>query len=526
MNRILLLLRYYLKIPSRKGKLQMPTPVRYLLFVVVMLCFSAGYAAAVGEAYGILKRIGEQTLLIQMILVSGSMLTLIIGFFNVINTFFLAEDVEVFLPLPFKASEIVFSKLITTLSYLYVYSLIIVLPLIAYGIASNAKWLFYVYVACAYIFNPIIPMVFAFIVSSILMKLGNLSKHKDALKVIFTVVLIILIIGVNVLFKGNNAGSQAAEMVTAKKSFIHVLSLIFINIKLEVNALAGYQKAGGILNILGVFLIVAVLLTILYFVSEKLYLSSLKESTDRTRVNKKAKKVVVKTSSALKALIIKEFKVIFRTPTFLVNSVVMLFYMPVIYIFLISSSSLTSRYWHFGFVVVGATMLAISLGMSSGSAASTALSREGSNILVSKYIPVSYKTQVLAKIITSFLINSLIIILGIGMLIFEKVSPEIMVLSIVIQILTCLFMSVLGILSDYLNPKLSWQTEKNLYRGNFRNLTNMIIAVVFGGILLAIAFVIKEVLIIFMINVIVLVLGICIAIYILNKRIVRVYQRI
>ncbi|WP_297633693.1 hypothetical protein [uncultured Clostridium sp.] len=525
MSRIILLLRYYLKMPRKKKGIQIPTGVKYLLFAIIMLLLSSGYAAAVGGAYGILDKIGKESLLIQMILVSGSMLTLVIGFFNVINTFFLAEDVEAFLPLPFKASEIVFSKLISTLAYLYIYSLIIVMPLITYGIVSGARWLFYVYVVCAYIFNPIIPMIFAFIISSILMKLGNLSKHKDALKVVFTVVLIALIIISNVMFKGNNPGIQTAAVVSAKESFIHVLSLIFINIKLEASALVGYENAGGILNILASLLIVIVLIGILYVVSEKLYLRGLKDSTDKTRV-KKAKKITIKESSVLRALVIKEFKVIFRTPTFLVNSVVMLFYIPIIYFFLIASSSLTSQYWHFGFIVVGATTLAISLGMSSGSAASTALSREGNNILISKYIPVSYKTQALAKIISSFLINSLIIILGIGMLIFENVNLEIMILSIIIQILTCFFMSMLGIFFDYSNPKVSWQTEKNLYRGNFRNLGNMIVAVVFGGILLAIAFVVKEVLIVFVIDVIVLVVAIGILSFILNKKIVKTYNNL
>ncbi|MGL5648260.1 MAG: putative ABC transporter permease subunit [Clostridium sp.] len=523
MSRVFLLLKYYLKMPKTKGKVKMPTWVRYLIFVIVILMLSASYAGAVGAGYGILEKLGQEHVLLELILVSGSVITLIIGFFNVINTFFLAEDTEMFLPLPFKGSEIVFSKLISTLAYLYIYSLIIVLPLIAYGVASNAGFIFYVYVVCAYIFNPIIPMIFAFIISNILMRVLNLSKHKDAIKIVFTIVLIALVVLVNIIFKGNDIGKQAADIVMTKGMIIKVISFVFINVKLESLALVSYGSISGILNILEVLLVVVILSAILYFVSEKMYLKSIKASTDE-KDKKKSGKIIIKETSILRALIMKEFKVVFRTPTFLINSVVMLFYVPVIYIFMIFSNSLSSPYWHLGFLVVGASTMAIMIGMSSGSAASTALSREGDNILVSKYIPVSYKTQALAKVISSFLINSLIILLGIGILIFEKVGVEIFILSFIIQILSCFLVTIIGVFTDYLSPKIVWESEKNLYKGNFKNFTNIIVGAIVGGIILALAFVIKSTIIVFILNAVILLVLIGITGILLNKKIVKTYE--
>ncbi|MGL4850325.1 MAG: putative ABC transporter permease subunit [Clostridium sp.] len=523
MSRVLLLLKYYMKMQKTKGKLQMPTWVRYLLFVVIILMLSGTYAGAVGGSYGFLKKTGAESVLLELILVSGGILTLIIGFFNVINTFFLAEDTEMFLPLPFKGSEIVFSKLISTLAYLYIYSLIIALPLITYGIVSHAGVMFYVYAFCAYIFNPIIPMIFAFIISSILMRLLNLSKHKDAVKVVFTIVLITLIVLINIVFKSNDIGKQTADIVMTKAVLIKAISLIFINVKLVSLALVSYGSIGGLLNILEVFLIVLILSVILYFVSEKMYLKSIKDSADGEG-KKKTGKIIIRETSILRALIMKEFKVVFRTPVFLINCVVMLFYIPVIYIFIIFSNAFSSPYWHVGFVVIGASTISIMIGMSSGSAASTALSREGENIVVSKYIPVSYKTQALAKLISSFLINSLIILLGIGILLFERVGVEIFVLSLIIQILACFLVTIIGIYTDYSHPKITWETEKSLYKGNFKNFTNIIVGAILGGIILALAIVIKNTIIVFLLNAIILLVIIAIIGILLNKKIVKTYE--
>ena len=524
MRNIRLLLRYSLKGQRTKGKFQMPTPVRSLIFAIVILCLSGGVAGAVASAYGILEKLGKQELLLYFILALGSGITFVIGLFSVLNNFFLAEDNEIYISLPFRASEIVISKLIRILIYLYIYSLIIVLPLIAYGTVSNSNPIYYIFVALAYIFNPIIPMIIGFIISTILMSISNLSKHKDVIKVIFSILLIVFIILINLLFQGNRIGIRTANAIVGKESLLKLISSIFINNKLEVMALSNPGSSTGYINMGIVLLIVIILFALLYFVSEKLYLKSLKGFGDISSNKEKIKVAKVKSSSVLKALVIKEIKIIFRNPTFFLNCVVMLFYIPVLYMVILFSNGANHLNWSLGYLIIGGTPLVIGVGMSSGSAGSTALSREGNNFIVSKYIPVSYKTQLLAKIISAFTINSLILIIGIGLLVIEKVRLEIFILSLIIQILTCFLITVIGILCDYISPKIVWQTEKNLYKGNFKSLGNIIISVIFGGILLGFALLTKSILLTFIVNFLLLVISIIIVLFILNKKVVKTYN--
>ena len=60
----------------------------------------------------------------------------------------------------------------------------IVVPLIIYGIKSGAGILFYVDTIISFLVLPVRPMIVGSLITMILMRFTNLSKHKDALRVV------------------------------------------------------------------------------------------------------------------------------------------------------------------------------------------------------------------------------------------------------------------------------------------------------------------------------------------------------
>ena len=119
-----------------------------------------------------------------MLLFLGATITFIFGINTIMNNFYFSNDVEQILPLPFKGSQIVFGKFLSVLIDMYLYAGFLVLPLIAYGVASKAGLVYYIYALLALLITPILPMILASLICMVLMRFTSLSKHKDAFRML------------------------------------------------------------------------------------------------------------------------------------------------------------------------------------------------------------------------------------------------------------------------------------------------------------------------------------------------------
>jgi ABC-2 type transport system permease protein len=136
----------------------------------------------------------------------------------------------------------------------------------------------------------------------------------------------------------------------------------------------------------------------------------------------------------------------------------------------------------------GAVVLAAAFGMSALIASTngitaSAISREGTNIFVSKYLPISYKTQIMAKVLSgismgavgtlSMLITAVVII---------PIPNYLIVLIAAASILGITFSSFAGIFIDLNFPKLIWDNEQKAVKQNFNVVLNMLVSMLIAGI--------------------------------------------
>lgn len=485
----------------------------FILFVVSMI--SLPFTIMIINGYGFLHAIGQEGILLSIILSIGATVSFFFGIYTIMNILYFSNDIEAILPLPFKSSEIVFGKFIAVLINMYIYTSMLILPLISYGIVSKAGFLFYIYGLIVLLSIPILPMVLASLMCMILMRFTSLSKHKDAFRMFTGCILLILIVGFNFL-TSNSGKNMNPQQILNKFSegnniLMNTMAGIFITNKFSAYGLLYNNQYRGLLNIMISLCLSLIVFIIYYYVGGKLYLkgiigfSETYSKRENILENGKAFKII-KTNSKLKALVIKDIKILFRTPQFFINCIAMILYMPaVLGVAFLSGGKLsgyrillnTNAKWYALTIVIafiGGTACVMS-----GGAGATALSREGRDFIVSKYIPVDYKTQLYSKILSSLCINefgTIIVILG---LLILKVSPIIMLLGAIASIGSILLITLFGLYIDFRSPKLEWENEKAMFKNNYMILLIMLIVFILGSGLVVAAIILKNYIIIFVI---------------------------
>ncbi|MFW2487704.1 putative ABC transporter permease subunit [Clostridium chromiireducens] len=489
------------------------------LMIIIVCMLSLPFTLMISESYETFHSMGQEGMLIAIILSLGTAVSFFFGVYTIMNVFYFADDIEVILPLPFKSSEIIFGKFIAVLINMYIYTGMLILPLAAYGVVSKAYFLYYLYGMIVLVITPILPMILAALICMVLMRFTSLSKHKDAFKMFTGCASLILIIAFNYL-NSNSGSSMTSEQILEKFSqgnnnTMEMLTGVFITNKFSAYGLLYNNNLSGLINIVIALIISIIFFIAYYYIGGKLYLKGvigLSESFSRREniLETGEAKKLIKINSPLKALIKKDIKTIFRTPQFFINCVAMIFYMPIVMGVGFLSNGNLEKYtellkvnteWY-GIVIV-ITFIGGASCIMAGGAGATALSREGKDFIVAKYIPVDYKTQLYSKILSSLCINevgTLVVSLG---LILIKASPILFALGIVSAFGSILLITLFGIYIDFRAPKLAWENEKAMFKKNYMPLFVMLIIFILGGILVVAALIIKNFIMIF---------GICLSI--------------
>lgn len=520
MSRLKIITKYFIRNAIYEmfsgSKLKPAVLVALMLFTVSMI--SLPVTLMIVGAYDAFHSAGQEGILLLLILSLGATVSFFFGIYTIMNVFYFSEDIEVILPLPFKSSEIVFGKFIAVLINMYIYAGMLVLPLIAYGVVSGASLMYYFYGILALLVTPVLPMIYASLICMALMRFTNLSKRKDTFRMISGCLSLVLIIVFNYFNSnmGKNMDSEElAKMLSeGNNNIMAIMNSIFITDKFTSYGLLYSSEIKGLLYMLLAIALGIIAFIIYYYVGGKLYIkgiigiSEAYSKRENILENGKADKLTKK-NSPIKALVIRDIKIIIRTPQFFINCVAMLFYMPAIlgmgmlskgqldHIRNLLSTNGTSLY---GMVIVAA-FIAGSVCVMSGGAGTTAISREGRDFIVSKYIPIDYKIQLYSKIISSLCINQIGTIIVALILILVGVNSIVFILGVISSFAGIFFITVFGMYIDYKSPKLNWENEKAMYKNNYMPLLIMLVIFLLGVLLVVLALIIKNYLIVFLITI-------------------------
>lgn len=531
MNRTMIITKYFLKNAFSEmfggGKSKLKTRALVAGIVLSVLIMSFPLSMVVYGLYGVFAKIGQAGYLISFILLIDSTILLFLGIYNVLNVFYFSDDIQEILPLPFKSEEIVFGKFLTVMINMYIYQVLFVAPMIVYGVCAKMGILYYLYSLISLVVMPVFPLVIASAMAMLLMRFTSLSKHKDLFRTITGIISLVLIILFNLFSQGNANNSTeelAMTVLQGNNKLMDTISDIFITNKLTANALLFSNKGKGILYFLTSIAVLLVIYIIYYKVVGKIYLQGI---VGYSETYSKREKILsgansskyIKETSPLKALIAKDMKIILRTPQFFMNCIAMILYMPAIFLITgfnggISSlrQSISQGKFEASYILVIVFSIII-LCITSGGAATTAISREGRDVMVSKYIPIPYKLQIQGKLILSFIINGIILLFVGIFLVFLKVPSVTTILSILVGISTVLMVCIIEVYADYFSPRVNWEDEKAVTAKNYTPLLVLLVMFTFSVIFFVIAYFVKNIYVCFAIMMVIL-LGISYGVYI------------
>lgn len=517
MNKYISLTKVFLKnsssnfLKDKKGSLS-KTIKQLLLYAVIILSLLpliSMFGVATTSSYDILKPLNQEGIILSAAMSISSAVIFTFGIFFIMSVFYFSSDVDTILVLPVKPWIILISKFTIVLIYEYITEVVVLMPvMVAFGVKNSAGLIYYIYSIIIFLTLPIVPLIIAGLITILIMRFSGFTKNKDRFKTIAQICILIFVLGVNLILqklgKGFSSGADMTKLLAqGNNSLLKSSSKIFINIRYAVESLISGSSLAGILNMLLYLLITAILLTIFIIFSEAFYIKGVigmnqiqakhKVLTSSEITKKSAKRSKVLTYT------VKELKILFRTPVYFMNCVIMNFIWPLFLIIpLVSQKDFIKNFTYmrryFNTIISDNVTLGISISMVFGVSlmlsiinpiGCTAISREGKNIFVNKYIPMDYKNQLLSKALAAFIINFSGIMLMIFLIaIIVRPPLHIFIIMISLSVIGTIFSIFLGIIIDLNYPKLNWDNEQRAVKQNFNVLVIMILGSLITGIVI------------------------------------------
>ena len=409
--------------------------------------------------------------------------------FNVIlNELYFSEDIDNILSLPVKPETLVASKFTSCFVVenviLYVF---LVLGIIAYVTSLGLPIWNLILSIIGIIVLPIIPMVLCtLIVLALIYLFKKYLNSKSIKKITYGLVAVLVFISFYILWKLSSFNFQEyiENFAAGDHTFLNVMKFIFPQVRFFVEGL----NDGSIIHMLLSVIISIVYFIAMIFVAKGLYYDGVVEIRNKDTNSKKSSRKILKEAKIMKPEVSyfwKDLKMIFRSPTFFINCIIINIIWPIfiITIFKIALPTYTIDFMRNEIAtqnpVFAMRMLLVLLGISIlvtafNSLASSAFSREGKNYQFIKYIPMKYGLQWRVKYVVSFVISFIgIIVYTLPFFIIIGLPILSILLNIVFIILCISFVSLIGLLIDSAFPKLVWDDESDSLRENYNTFIAM-----------------------------------------------------
>ncbi|HHW31001.1 MAG TPA: hypothetical protein GXX20_04895 [Clostridiaceae bacterium] len=485
-----------LKYRYTKEKKKLWEPILIVLSIIVgfgpLIAF---YSFFINGLFYAGLTMGQPEIILTLAITAAQIIVLIFGIFYVMSAFYFSTDMNVLIPLPLGAYQVLGAKfiVITVNEYLTTFPILLP-PIIIYGINMEMGVLYWIKALLVALSIPVLPLVLSSILIVVLMRFINIRKSKDLLAVIGGLFIIVLALAFNYFMQRlpqNIAGNEAEffnNLITSQYGLIKEIGRKFPPSIWATLGLAasGTEGAGYFLLFIGASIM---LFFFLLWIGNKIFYKGVISGQEVNRKRKvmsaeEVQKKYQKRSNPVMAILLKEWKILLRTPVYVLNGLVGAIIGPLI-IFLTFIGQGTSGemaslidmlkdpditiYVSLG----GLAVMLFTSGMNV--VASTSVSREGRTFWISKIIPVSPSYQALGKFLHAMLISFIgIVLTGIMMVVILDYSIAMMFLLIILGILGSVPQIAVNLIIDIMHPKLEWNNPQEAMKQNFNAVIGML----------------------------------------------------
>ena len=455
-----------------------------------------------GKMMDIMTGMGAPEMLITMAVMLTTAGTLILSFFFTLSSLYLGRDAAYLAALPLKPRTILSAKLVQVWVSETLIDAIILLPAcILYAVKVGVDPGFYLRMIVVWMLIAIMPICLIAFVSSLLIRLTALWKHRE---ILLTVSGIALMVGYMFLMMnmgqitGDSAdgGEMIKQLVESSSARIGAMTKLFPPAAWAANGMLGQNYGMFIVWIL--ISLAAPVITVWLLGYSYRKLSMLQTETPGGGKKKFTGRESFTGGSQLKACCMREIKTIIRVPSYATN-ILPICFMPLMMVIMILVIGGKSSGNGGGFqaifdkmnpaIIMGILAAVMSYVSGMNPALSTAVTREGKGHAFLTALPVSSHTFVRAKFIVGYGLSMLgIIAAGIALVVFFPNRILEIVLALILTFLFSFVNDAIALSRDIKKPRLDWVTEQEAVKQNFGVLISMLVSWVFLIALAGIAY--------------------------------------
>ncbi|MDR3207789.1 MAG: hypothetical protein LBT60_05600 [Oscillospiraceae bacterium] len=440
--------------------------------------------------------IGAAVLALIFFLCMG--LVLILGTVTMITMVFGARDAELYAALPLSQRAVFLAKLGMAYLLELLPTLFLGLPaVILYAVYTPVAWWYWIAAALVLPLLPVIPMALSALLAALLMRLAARFKRREVFMVVgglaIAVGAVLLQGQFNAFFSSVFADEAAVSaMLQDSAEALRAMTAVFP----PVGWAAGALTAEGLswLGQLCLFLLSAAAAggLALWLGGRVFYRGALAQLETAPGRSKGYNRASLGASSPLKALYVREWRMLLRTGVYALNALTGIVIFPVMLVFMPMMGGASGDMsellpllegWAgplLPLVAAGLMLLPALI----NPAATTALSREGRQFWLCRSIPVPMRTQALAKLLCSWSIA----LAGVGLifgaaLLALPIPAADLLCGLPVAAALSFPVTALSMLPDLLKPKLTWNSESEAIKQNINSLTGMLLAL--AAVLLA-----------------------------------------
>ena len=455
----------------------------------------------------------EQTYaFVNILLLMNFILLFAKSIFESLNVLYFSKDLKVLLRMPIKPHKILHAKLFNMIISEYEMELIMLaIPMVVYAIYTNASIMFYIYMIGILLFLPVIPIVITSLIISIIMRFTNIIKNKNHVMYL-TIILAIILLGAftNTISTPIDSSVSNFETIALQANGLaESIADSFVLIKPIMNTLLNYDNVNGLKNIIIYILESIICYIACIFIMSKIYVKGAIGATvnGSKRKAKESKEITlkdVKRKNKYTSYLSKEFKILSRTPIFLIECIVM----PVIYpifvliilVFMINFANkvgvdLMAEFYTRILEPIGQAIF-LSIGQAfymMNFASIIAVSKESKSSLLTKYMPMKLNKQFKLKTFVGGFINEITtIIISICYYICGKNVIQTILLFMILTIIN-LIGEKFKMFIDLKNPKIDWDNEYTMMKQNTNVMKELFYTLIVVGILMIFSLIISSV---------------------------------
>lgn len=438
-----------------------------------------------------LGKINQEYTFINILLLMNFIILFGKSIFESLNALYFSKDLKILLRMPIKSKDIVNGKLINMiLSEYQMETIMLAIPMIVYGILTKAGVLFYTYMIIILAILPIIPIVITSTIISIIMRFTNIIKNKTE---VMYIAIIASLIALDLLFTGFNHNINFSivefkETVFRMNGISEEIANRFVLIKPTMSTLLNYNNIVGLRNCILYILESIATYIIGVFIISKVYLKGAIGTTiNSQKENKANKKLTIedfKKKDKKKAYLSKEIKVIARTPIFCIQCLIIPIIYPLTIMMVVSIAVVLSKLIGVDlvsdlmnkmntsqmamiFIAVGEVFFMMNFCSIIG------ISKESKSAILTKTIPIGFKTQFNLKTYLGKTMNLLsVLIITFAYFLATKNPVQTIVIFAILYFLDSIGEKI-KLYIDSRKPQIDWDNEYAMMKQN-TNIMNVL----------------------------------------------------